>query len=202
MQRPAKQYEQDYQKWEGDAQSYLKATDNLKVSDSIKLPTFKDLDQLNWFDTHKDLELHPDKSIQGGYLLLEATKRRDEFGAVIYRLGKISNGKVENAIDAVSGFPGSTDRNNHVSGSGQPLPLGKYDLGHVEEGNFDPGIGSTWISLTPQFSTSRASIGLHFDANRKNSPGTAGCVGTLSEKDIQTVAQWVREGNVKTLVNR
>ena len=81
-----------------------------------------------------------------------------------------------------------------------PVEEGYYDLGPLEwAGNkFDysffwgVGLGPIWVSVNPAAGniTRRSAIGIHFDSNRNDSPGTAGCLGLRSIEDVKTFVSW------------
>lgn len=198
VQRPAKEYEQEYQKWLPDAEAYLKQTGSLKVSESVKLPTLKSIDVLNWLGTRKDKESPIVEGRDGKYVLMTATSRVDQFGSKIYRVSKVKDKQVLESKDAVSGFPGSSDRNNKQAGSGQPLPIGEYQIGSPERGNFDPAIGSLWLGLYPRTNVgTRSAFGIHSDLG---APGSAGCLAFKSDKDTEDLAKWQSEEGYTTLI--
>jgi N-acetylmuramoyl-L-alanine amidase len=85
------------------------------------------------------------------------------------------------------------------AGSNEPLPQGEYSLGEVEwasgwrgdySKNWDAGLGPVWIALTPKFNTERSALGLHLDANRTASPGSAGCLTVTTLDDLKTLVGW------------
>jgi lysozyme len=51
-------------------------------------------------------------------------------------------------------------------------------------------VGDVVIDLEPLFSTARSGILIHLDANKERSPGTAGCLGLLSQDDMDRVLMW------------
>lgn len=81
-----------------------------------------------------------------------------------------------------------------------PVEEGYYDLGPLEwAGNkfdFDSswgyGLGPIWVSVIPAAGnvTRRSAIGIHLDANRRENPGTAGCIGLRSVEDVKTFVGW------------
>lgn len=81
-----------------------------------------------------------------------------------------------------------------------PAEEGNYDLGPLEwAGNrFDYsaswglGLGPVWVSVEPAAgnNTRRAAIGMHLDANRDVSPGSAGCIVFRSLEDLKTFVSW------------
>jgi lysozyme len=85
------------------------------------------------------------------------------------------------------------------AGSNEPLPQGEYSLGAVEWAsgwrgdyakNWNDGLGPVWVALTPKFNTERSALGLHLDANRTASPGSAGCLTVTTLDDLKTLVGW------------
>lgn len=97
----------------------------------------------------------------------------------------------------VSGAPGRQNfrtRANAQRGRLEPIPEGEYDLGPLEwaggPGNYDRywsgALGPVWVTIDPE-----RDIGFHLDANAASgSPGTAGCVGFRTVRDLQSFVNW------------
>lgn len=110
-------------------------------------------------------------------------------------------GEVAGIFKVVSGLPDAQvfrKGDSSVRGSMEPLPEGKYAVGLIEwadvRDNYDAswgtGIGAAWMSLTPQFPTMRAAIGIHIDYNVL---GTLGCVGFPSVKEFKRFVTLIRQ---------
>jgi len=113
-----------------------------------------------------------------------------------------NNGRVVDQITAWSGAPGSQDfidPKHDYPGSLRPLPPGRYRVGLVEvaaTGSFGAGLGRIWIGLTPlNPPNARSNFGIHLDANKETSPGSAGCIVTKNEQDLQRVVGWLKQRN-------
>ncbi|MFM7390798.1 MAG: hypothetical protein ACKO34_09290 [Vampirovibrionales bacterium] len=129
------------------------------------------------------------------YLRLVATNQKDEHGNIRMKLQNIdAQGKVIGELAAVSGAPGKQDLGalTKVAQSNAPVPEGVFSVGAgVASG--EPGIGRLFFPV--EGTPGRSAIGVHLDANRSTSPGTAGCIGLLSEADLATFEQWMKADN-------
>lgn len=126
-------------------------------------------------------------------------------GERILSLALIRDGKVIKQIQAVSGKAdvqyfrlGPASK----AGSREPLPQGVYRVGAVDRGTGLPAaMGTTFIPVTPLFSTNRSGIGIHHDADRNvGGAGTIGCLGILDKNSTNTVADFVTTHRVTKLV--
>jgi GH24 family phage-related lysozyme (muramidase) len=114
----------------------------------------------------------------------------------------MNNGRVVDQIVAWSGAPGAQefiDPRHDYPGSLRPLPPGRYRVGLVEvaaSGSFGEGLGRIWIGLHPlNPPNARSNFGIHLDANMGTSPGSAGCIVTKNEQDLQRVVGWLKQRN-------
>lgn len=114
------------------------------------------------------------------------------------------------SVDAVSGQSYAQyfrKPRDSQSGSNEPLPEGIWNVQNPEAGtngvewadgvgnygaSWDPALGPTWTALVPQrgYETARANIGIHLDANRPSSPGTAGCIGITTLAGLKKFVGW------------
>lgn len=80
---------------------------------------------------------------------------------------------------ATSGQPGWQTRENFKTRGKGPIPPGKYSINSRGYVLSNPGIAGYYFHITPDPipGYGRSEIGLHDDANRTRSPGTAGCIG-------------------------
>lgn len=143
----------------------------------------------------------PSQNLMGSLMLFTPTADIDEFGATLYKLALVVNGKEVSHVKAVSGQPGKKPvrLKQDVSGSMRPCPEGKYQLGGVAEGWWGDGLGRYWIPVIGTEPYRRA-IGIHPDQNRyKGFPGSAGCICPLDEKSTVRVCAW-RDDGVDTLI--
>lgn len=139
-------------------------------------------------------------------LRLTLTPKFTATGERILNLELRLDGKVIERVQAVSGKPDVQHfrlGQNSRSGSREPLPQGTYRVGTVDRaGGLPFAMGDTFIPVTPLFATARSGIGIHRDADRhiQGGSGTIGCLGVLSQKDVDTIAKFVSIYRVKTLV--
>jgi hypothetical protein len=96
------------------------------------------------------------------------------------------------------------------TGSGEPVPEGRYWLGDpdtlkngnginwasgqpgVYSGTWGPGLGPAWIGVHPMkgLITARSSIGIHLDENWSTSPGSAGCIVAITLERLKMIHKW------------
>ncbi|MBD2019338.1 hypothetical protein H6F43_03960 [Leptolyngbya sp. FACHB-36] len=128
-------------------------------------------------------------------LRLTSAGKRDEWGCLLFHLDWLKGKEVVDRVLCLSGAPGTNviHPTNDYSGSCAPLPEGVYDIGPVERGYWE-AIGSIYIAIDIQAkykANNREAIGIHSDANRAYSPGSAGCICPLSDSDTERVAGWI-----------
>ena len=90
-----------------------------------------------------------------------------------------------------------------LPGNYAPIEEGEWTLGSLEwagaPGNLNaswgPGLGPTWVSIErgPNNQSRRADFGIHLDANRSTSPGSAGCVVAKNLEDLQHIIRWFED---------
>lgn len=90
-----------------------------------------------------------------------------------------------------------------LPGNFAPIEEGEWSLGPLEwagaPGNLNaswgPGLGPTWVGIEkgPNNHSRRADFGIHLDANRSTSPGSAGCVVVKNLEDLQHVIRWFED---------
>lgn len=88
----------------------------------------------------------------------------------------------------------------NISGNMEPLPQGKYSVGSIEwasgknvyEGSWGEGLGPVYVAVSCDDERKRGGFGIHLDANRDTSPGTAGCIGILTLDDLQELVGALR----------
>lgn len=140
--------------------------------------------------------------------ILTATFRplgmQDEYGCELFNLELEMDGDLIN-IECGSGQPGHrpVPVEQDYPGSMNPLPQGRYQIGkpvYEALSNCDPAIGPVWLQLTPLASTNgRSGFLIHPDYNWVFAPGTAGCPFPIRNRDMYTIADWVRRSQSATL---
>lgn len=127
-------------------------------------------------------------------------------GERILNVDLMLDGQMVQRLQAISGKPDAqifrVGRDSR-SGSAEPLPQGTYVIGAVDRGaGLSQAIGNTFIPITPLFQTSRRYLGIHRDADRdrKGGEGTLGCIGLLSQQDIDAIANFVTVYHASKLV--
>ncbi len=140
-----------------------------------------------------------ENSPEDSWVVMRPTNRTDSRGLIEFSLA-FRRGE---SVTVNSGAPGRQeliDPRSDRAGSNRPIPEGVYKIGPVEKakyGSWGPGLGSIWLDLIvlPEFkSNDRGAFGAHLDSNRDNSPGSAGCVVTATERELQTFCNWVGQG--------
>lgn len=159
-----------------------------------KLPTFK--------PTLKPLL----KPIAKPMIYVTPSAEATALGERILNVDLMLDGQMIQRLQAISGKPDAqvfrVGRDSR-RGSAEPLPQGTYAIGVVDRGaGLSAAIGNTFIPITPLFQTSRRYLGIHRDAdrNQKGGEGTLGCIGLLSQQDIDTIANFVTLHRASTLV--
>jgi muramidase (phage lysozyme) len=150
-------------------------------------------------------------------LVLTSTEGFDDLGLRKFLLAIYQEGKRVTPNLIVSSGQPAVQRLIHpkddYSGSGRAIPEGLYAIGKVERsptGSWGEGIGPIWIALEPWKgfrANNRSAIGVHVDFNRHDrvtrqpkSPGSIGCVATLTVQDAETVCTWLDKFRPQWLV--
>jgi hypothetical protein len=56
------------------------------------------------------------------------------------------------------------------------------------------GLGRFWVGLEPRYAANdRSAIGIHDDANREYSRGSAGCICPFSPSGIERIVGWFKQ---------
>ncbi|MEA5603715.1 glycoside hydrolase family protein [Nostoc sp. UHCC 0252] len=136
------------------------------------------------------------------YLLVVRTGKKDSFGLELLNLLLVdSQGNVKGSVNASSGSGGNqtfAGPGQTTAGSGDPCEEGLYNLGSEVPG-VSAGVGAIFIPMNPTFSTTRSAIGLHLDANRRTSPGSAGCITPHTLAEFSTARKWIKDNNITTI---
>jgi hypothetical protein len=139
------------------------------------------------------------------YIRMVNTSQKDQYGANMFMLQLVdAKGAIKDRMMVVSGVPSRQalrKAKDSVGGSLEPVPEGVYNLGRTEWGNHGSALGPLWVDVNPTMATGRGAIGIHLDANRSYSPGTAGCVGILSKADLNRVSTWINGGAHQLIVD-
>lgn len=139
-------------------------------------------------------------------LYMTPTDKKDRNGLIIFNLDLRKNEKRIDRVSVRSGSPNHqilAPAENDFSGSLRPIPEGRWIVGAPEKspvGSWGPGLGEWWIELTPiKPKHNRKHIGIHIDANIQTSPGSAGCIVTLNQRDMEKIIQWIVDYKVTEL---
>lgn len=84
------------------------------------------------------------------------------------------------------------------SGSNRCLPEGVYKLGPLEDAganaSWGEGLGRWWVSVDAVYPVnSRSAFGIHDDANRAYSMGSAGCVCPWNSDGLARIVGWFKQ---------
>jgi hypothetical protein len=139
---------------------------------------------------------------QISYLKLEKSGGKSYANLNQLTLSYYSKGKLVEAVEAVSGQANAqsytTKKAPGKAGNNKPVPEGLYFLGKpVISGK--AGIGKWFVPIVPD-PKPRSAFGIHLDANRPSSPGTAGCVGLPTSALMTTVMGWLDRADKPTLL--
>jgi hypothetical protein len=137
------------------------------------------------------------------YLKLTRTHQRNVDGLEWLDLA-LMNGAI--AVDKVQVYSGQAYAQEFLnpaadfSGSMRPIPEGVYQIGEMEyaPGTWGDGLGARYAALdvlSQYRANNRGAIGLHLDANKAYSPGSAGCVTTPTEAVLDRVVAWLAQNS-------
>lgn len=133
------------------------------------------------------------------YLKLTRTRQLNAEGLEWLNLDLMSHDKRCDRVLVYSGQAYAQNFNrpeNDYSGSMNPIPEGVYQIGEMEYApdTWGEGLGQRYapLDIIPQYrANNRSAIGLHLDANRSYSPGSAGCVVTPDNMTLDRVISWL-----------
>jgi lysozyme len=143
------------------------------------------------------------------FLRLTWTNQISSDGFKALELALVQGAKVTETIPCISGVPSRQSEpfvqpKDDYAGSLRPIPEGVYAIGDIRTGNFEAGIGDTFIPLTvlpPYQVNNRSAFGFHMDANQATAPGSAGCVVFSAKADLVQLESWLTGADPpKTLV--
>ena len=147
------------------------------------------------------------------YLGLTKTQRKDGYGCYVLNLQYFKDGEFKDAIEVCSGQPKKQFfriGRKSIAGSAEPLPEGKWFIHDIRwaggKDNYDgkihaSGIGPVTIPLdyVGPDKTGRSAIEIHIDWNRKQFPGTVGCIGVYTKADYKRLVSWLRDTDPRDL---
>lgn len=146
-------------------------------------------------------------------LRLTYTGNQEANGLRIFALDLYDGGKIVETWPVNSGQPHAQSLLRYTetasySGDMRPIPEGIYRVGGLDfaGGKFDwiggePGIGDFWAPITPMAGeTKRGAFGFHWDENRAESPGSAGCVVFPTKGEVERFVRAVRKYHPGQLV--
>lgn len=145
------------------------------------------------------------------YLLLERTKKNNELGLEKLKLSlHHPDIKEDKFVIVNSGQAGKQNFRAYDDMSAKPESMepileGRYFISNpiykAPGEDWPEGIGDRTMPLTPidVILGGRGAFEIHPDANRRWSPGSAGCPATENTDDWDRVAYWVRVLGAKTL---
>lgn len=135
------------------------------------------------------------------FLLLHPTEIKDN-GLIRFHLWLVNGDRRVDKVNVYSGAPSAQVLNSGASdysGSLRPIPPGKYALGSIDYNpqGWGPALGNYWIDLIPFPETQtygRSGFGIHLDANyhTPNGRGSAGCIVTRYQRDLDRILGWLR----------
>lgn len=126
-------------------------------------------------------------------------------GNPIHRLQLYKDGSLFREFQAVSGRADSQNRDRHRSGTEAPLPDGQYRVAAGAIPGSHPEVGGRFLPVTPNFSTGRTYLGLHWDPSYESSngeDGTSGCIALTNAKDFAFLLDWVEREQPQNLIVR
>lgn len=141
---------------------------------------------------------------QFSYMKLEPepTGKKNAVGNPIYLLHLYADGELIRTYQTVTGRSHTQYRNRHKSGTEAPLPNGKYKVAKTPIPGTIREAGSLFLPIQPLFSTGRSALGIHYDPSfekRNGEDGTSGCIGLVSQSELNQLLKYVREYQPKYL---
>ena len=142
-------------------------------------------------------------------LRVTRTGQKDDKGLEVLRIELVEKG-TGRVVDSIFGNSGvrSTQRYDSTTsrtarpGSLSPIPTGTYNIGATTANYNDPGIGGWFVPIIGPGDNQRGrgAFGFHMDANRANSPGSAGCIVFSDTGSKEKLQSWLRDPNAPTQV--
>jgi len=142
-----------------------------------------------------------------GYLRLTRTPKTNNKGLVELALERVRPAGGPEGFIVVSGAPGRQQFRTAAASQAsslEPLPEGLWRMeppawaGGVGNwtASWGPGLGPVSIPMTylRPGGTKRTLIEAHLDFNAPVSPGTAGCIGVNTRRDMEALLRWYAEG--------
>jgi hypothetical protein len=137
------------------------------------------------------------------FLQMKGTGRY-HLGFRVFELALMNGSKKVDAVSCLSGYAGRQytaipHPTSDYSRSGNPCPENVYDFpnGLEDAGRGDSwgeGLGRFWVGLEPRYAANdRSAIGIHDDANREYSRGSAGCICPFSPSGIERIVGWFKQ---------
>jgi hypothetical protein len=136
-------------------------------------------------------------------LKVSRTGQKDSQGLEILRMDLVdrTTGRVIDSVLGNSGVRSTQKFDLQTSkyaqqGSLAPIPTGTFRIGKTTSSN-DPGIGGWFVPLDGSGDNvqGRGAFGIHMDANRAYSPGSAGCIVLYDPAAKARVQQWLANAN-------
>jgi hypothetical protein len=138
----------------------------------------------------------------GNYMRLKPTGQNNSFGNPLYELELFVNGESIARYKTVSGRYNTQDRNRNLAGTEAPLPNGKYSVARNYVAGTHSEVGGQFLAISPQFSTGRTALGIHYDPSFEKSlknDGTSGCIGLINRTELDLVLNYIQTHQPKFL---
>lgn len=131
----------------------------------------------------------------GNYMVLKPTGQNNSFANPLYELELFVNGQLIDSHKTVSGRYNTQDRNRNLAGTEAPIPNGRYSVSRNYVAGTHPEVGGRFLSISPQFSTGRSALGIHYDPSYEKSlknDGTSGCIALTNRSELDTVLKYIQ----------
>ncbi|MGL5942351.1 MAG: L,D-transpeptidase [Waterburya sp.] len=130
------------------------------------------------------------------YMVLRQTGQTNRFGNPLYELELFVNGQLINTHKTVSGRYNTQKRDRHLAGTEAPLPNGRYSVAKHYISGTHSEVGDRFLAISPQFSTGRSALGIHYDPSFEKSmkdDGTAGCIALTNRTELDQVLEYIQK---------
>jgi hypothetical protein len=131
------------------------------------------------------------------------TGKTDSEGLEILRMDlvEVGTGRIVDSVLGNSGvrstqFYKDTTARNSLPGGLAPIPTGKFGIGKTTS-SYNEGIGGWFVPIEGAGDNvmGRGDFGIHMDANRAMSPGSAGCIVLYDTAAKSRVQAWLNNAN-------
>ena len=188
---------------------YTNTRSSNNIQQTIANKTIKELNSLlaqsdlkEATDRKNSLSYNSQPLISDNYMFLQPTGQFNHYGNPLYELQLYANGQLIDTYKTVSGRYNTQNRDRNIAGTEAPLPNGRYSVAKHHIAGSHPEVGGRFLAISPQFSTGRSALGIHYDPSfekSKKDDGTAGCIALTNRNELDRVLNYIRTYQPKYL---